>query len=358
MILILDSFFTGSHKYWGEQLQKRLPFDVELLTLSGRFWKWRMEGGAIELAKKFKKLKKKPSLIIATDMVNIPLFYAHASITKEKTPCIMYFHENQFSYPLSEKDTDKKMNRDNHYGFINLSSAIYADNLVFNSDFNRKSFMKGCEKLIKKLPSSFLKKELEKIKSQIIYPGIENNSYLTNQNKKPKNKVILWNHRWEHDKNPELFIKGLEHLQSKKINFKLIVTGKGSETSKIQDLIRLKFPNELIHCGYCESREDYYKLLIQSTHLPVTSKHDFFGISVAEAMDLGCFAILPNHQAYPEHFTKNEESSVLYNFPHGFFEALEKSLYSKKNVKTKEEFYWEAVINKWVKQIEAILQAH
>ena len=52
MILILDSFFTGSHKYWGEQLQKRLPFDVELLTLSGRFWKWRMEGGAIELAKK------------------------------------------------------------------------------------------------------------------------------------------------------------------------------------------------------------------------------------------------------------------------------------------------------------------
>ena len=53
--LIIDSFFTGSHKYWGEELQKRLPFKVELLTLSGKHWKWRMEGGAYELAQKFKK---------------------------------------------------------------------------------------------------------------------------------------------------------------------------------------------------------------------------------------------------------------------------------------------------------------
>ena len=54
MILIVDSFFTGSHQYWGKELKKRLPFEVELLTLSGKFWKWRMEAGAIELAEKFK----------------------------------------------------------------------------------------------------------------------------------------------------------------------------------------------------------------------------------------------------------------------------------------------------------------
>ena len=61
MILIVDSFFTGSHQYWGKELKKRLPFG-ELLTLSGKFWKWRMEAGAIELAEKFKKLNKKAQL--------------------------------------------------------------------------------------------------------------------------------------------------------------------------------------------------------------------------------------------------------------------------------------------------------
>lgn len=359
MILILDSFFTGSHKYWGEQLQKRLPYEVEILTLGGKFWKWRMEGGAIELAHKFRKLKKKPSLIIATDMVNIPLFYANAGITKDTTPCIMYFHENQFYYPKSNKDTDITMHRDNHYGFINLSSALFAENLVFNSEFNKQSFLKGSKKLVHKLPDNSLLKDLENTKSQIIYPGIKNNSKLQATIASKNDNVILWNHRWEHDKNPELFLKGLEYLQSKKINFKLIVLGKGSETEDVQNLIKSKFSNELIHCGYCKSQKEYYQLVCQATHIPVTSKHDFFGVSVAEAMDLGCFAILPNHQAYPEHLQKNKNSGILYKYPEGFFCALEEAFSVKySRIKTKEEFYWESVINSWTTLISTTLLTH
>jgi hypothetical protein len=109
MILILDTFFTGSHRYWGEQLKKRLPFPVQLITLSGKHWKWRMEGGAYELAQKFKKLSQKPKIIIATDMVNIPLFYAFANISKDEIPCILYFHENQFAYPINKLYTQKKI---------------------------------------------------------------------------------------------------------------------------------------------------------------------------------------------------------------------------------------------------------
>lgn len=342
MILIVDSFFTGSHRYWGEELKKRLPFETALLTLSGKNWKWRMQGGAFELAEKFKKLSKKPSLIIATDMVNLPLFYAFAGITKETTPCLLYFHENQFSYPVSDLDGDKKAGRENHYAFMNLTSALFAKELIFNSDFNRSSFLKGARNLIKALPNNNLK--LEDLKTSIIYPGIVYEAVERNPSATP---TILWNHRWEHDKNPELFLKGIGALKQKEIKFKLIIVGKGTETERVKQVFKTQFKEELIHCGYAESKAEYLKLISQANILPVTSKHDFFGISVAEAMQAGAYSILPNHQAYPEHLAENNSSGILYDFPNGFEDALLNAVGNNKNAVMKDDFSFDAVVLKW-----------
>ena len=37
--------------------------------------------------------------------------------------------------------------------------------------------------------------------------------------------IILWNHRWEYDKNPEDFFKCLKEIQSKNIDFQLVILG-------------------------------------------------------------------------------------------------------------------------------------
>ena len=52
-ILILEPFFTGSHQQWAEGFQKHSTHQVEILSLSGHHWKWRMHGGAIALADLF-----------------------------------------------------------------------------------------------------------------------------------------------------------------------------------------------------------------------------------------------------------------------------------------------------------------
>tara|TARA_Y100000589_G_C27190521_1_gene644607 strand:+ start:799 stop:1857 length:1059 start_codon:yes stop_codon:yes gene_type:complete len=352
MILIIDSFFTGSHRYWGEQLKKRLPFNVQLLTLSGKHWKWRMEGGAYELAKKFKNLSQKPKIIIATDMVNIPLFYAFANISRDDIPCILYFHENQFAYPINNLYTGKTNTRDNHFSFINLSSALFANNLVFNSEFNRTSFLDGSAELINQLPKNTLNKNIYNLESCVIYPGIEKPAPFKKINSVP---TLLWNHRWEHDKNPELFIEGLEFLKKKLISFKLIILGKGTEKREVKSFFRNNFSNELLHCGFVETRKDYTNLISEATHIPVTSKHDFFGLSLAEAMSYGCFAILPNHQAYPEHLVENELSGVVYNFPNGYFDTLERSISNESQPNVNEGFFFEQVINKWIELLNSKL---
>lgn len=353
MIVIIDTFYTGSHKFWADQLKSRLQDECVLITLPGGSWKWRMESGGIELAERFRALNLKPDLIIATSMVNLPQFYAFAGLDQETTPSILYFHENQLAYPVSVHDTDRKENRDSHYGFIQIQSAIFATVNIFNSKFNQSSFSELGMQLLQKLPKNSMKeifrRKLEE--SQIIYPGIERRK--NTQNKESTVPVLLWNHRWEHDKNPELFIEGLKQLQKKGIDFKLIVLGKGTETPKVKDLFEQNFKDELLHVGFTESTADYFDLLSAATHLPITSKHDFFGLSVAEAMHFGATPILPNHQAYPEHV---EDSSFFYEYPNGFFDKLNSALNQHNNLPVKATFFWDKIVLEWERLIAQLIK--
>ena len=118
-IIIIEPYFEGSHKNWTLELQKNSSHEIELLTLPGRYWKWRMHGGAITLAKEFNKMRWQPDRILSTDMLDLTTFLA---LTRHRTsgiPTAIYFHENQLSYPWSQDDRDVKNKRDSHYGFIN-----------------------------------------------------------------------------------------------------------------------------------------------------------------------------------------------------------------------------------------------
>ena len=63
-VLLLEGFMTGSHAQWANELKKYSSHDITLLTLPGRFWKWRMHGGAVSLANEFLKLEERFDLII------------------------------------------------------------------------------------------------------------------------------------------------------------------------------------------------------------------------------------------------------------------------------------------------------
>ena len=94
-ILLLEPYCTGSHRSWAEGYKKYSKHNITILSLPGRFWKWRMHGGAVTLAKEFLKLQKYFDLILATDMLDLTTFL---SLTRKQTsdiPTAVYFHENQ-----------------------------------------------------------------------------------------------------------------------------------------------------------------------------------------------------------------------------------------------------------------------
>ena len=143
-IVLIEPFFTGSHKSWAEGYKKNSQHNIETISLKGIYWKWRMHGGAITLARMFNKHIEKhgiPDILLTTDMLNVPVFNSFAKL--DNIPIISFFHENQLTYPWSAQDRDKEKNRDHHYGFINYTTALRSNRIMFNSDFHKNSFIKA-----------------------------------------------------------------------------------------------------------------------------------------------------------------------------------------------------------------------
>lgn len=325
-IALLEPFFTGSHQAWAVGYQQSSQHNVDIFSLPGRHWKWRMHGGAVSLAKQYNESEFEADLILATDMLDLSVFLA---LTKNKTsgiPVGIYFHENQLTYPWSATDPDVKLKRDGHYAFINYTSALSADRIFFNSQYHLDSFVNSLPDFLNQFPDF---QELENVvhiknKSQVLHLGMHLKKLNAHQTIKSKDvAAILWNHRWEYDKRPDLFFESLFRLKEEGVLFKLIVLGESfhkvpSVFAKAKELLS----EEIIHFGYCEEAKEYSELLWQADLLPVTGIQDFFGGSVVEAIYCGCSVLLPYQLAYPEHIPVHLHSNYFYYSDNDFYELL------------------------------------
>ena len=352
-ICLIEPFYTGSHKKWADEYQYYSKHNIEILSLKGIYWKWRMHGGAITLAEKFNQLynkKTKPDLILTTDMLNLPVF---SSFIKYDIPTITFFHENQLTYPWSSKDRDKLKNRDHHYGFINYSTALKSNAIMFNSLFHLHSFINALKVFLKQFPDhrGISNIEIIKKKSIVSYLGLNLNKFnkyeLKQKNKYP---IILWNHRWEYDKNPDQFFNSLKKIKEDNYKFNLVVLGEEFQTEmSIFNKARELFADELLHIGYCDSFTDYAKWLWKSDILPITSNQDFFGISIMEAVYCKTIPILPNRLTYPELF--KSDRTIFYNNDNELIEKIKASInnlssYKKLN-KLASKFDWTKIAKKY-----------
>ena len=324
-IALVDPFYDVSHKLWSTGLQHHSRHDIDIYALSPIYWKWKMASGALTLAQQINESKIDYSLFLVTDMVDLGLFKSSLDSHHREKPTAIYFHENQITYPWSDTDPDPSLDRDHHYGWINFTSSIISDRVYFNSAYHKTSFLNALPEFLQRFPSSGLSKHIDDIvaKSTVLPIGIDFPEGLTN--KASDKLTILWNHRWESDKNPELFYKALVHLKNKGFPFNLIVCGKEYQQRPTAfDKIQQTFSSELIHWGYAESREQYWDLLSQADLSIVTSNQDFFGISVVESIFAGCIPLLPNRLAYPAHIPEEFHRDLLYNSEQHLYEQLDR----------------------------------
>ena len=97
--LFVEPFFGGSHRAFAEGLVAHGGHDFELLTLPGREWRRRMRLGAQLLAERVGELRGDFDFLLVSDMLDLAAFLALTRPRFERTPVLLFMHENQLTYP-------------------------------------------------------------------------------------------------------------------------------------------------------------------------------------------------------------------------------------------------------------------
>ena len=238
-ILLLSAYDAGSHRRWREQLVLSQPeFEWHVLSLSPRFFRWRIRGNALTWLNE-PLLKESWDLLLVTSMVDLSSIRGfHPNLAY--TPALIYMRENQFAYLASDEQhnsIDPQM--------VNLYSAIAAEAVVLNSDWSRRSFLNGIEKLFRRLPDGTPEGALELIAARyrVLPVPIDDRVFhkeAGRQNPEASERLwgnglesgscssppkIVWVDRWEYDKGPDRLLAILQELDRKTMNFQACILG-------------------------------------------------------------------------------------------------------------------------------------
>ncbi len=314
-ILWLDPFHGGSHAAVAAGYAAHSAHSVHLLHLSqAGGWRWRMRGSAVTLARMAQEAALQPDLIVASDMLDLAVFRALTAERFAGVPIAVYFHENQLTYPLPPG-----RQRDLSWAWINYTSALVADSVLFNSAFHQRSFLAALPGLLGRYHDHQELQTIDQIaaKSRVLTPGIDLSGLelqpATFSPQPSRLPILLWNARWEYDKQPELFFAALEQLAAQGVDFRLIVAGEHIDPQAPEfAAARTRWAAQIIHWGYVPSRAAYGARLQQADIVVSTALQEFFGIGVVEALAANCVPVLPWRLNYPDLLPTKLQTACLY----------------------------------------------
>jgi len=383
--LFIEPFYGGSHKAFLDGLVRHSRHAFRLLTLPEGEWRRRMRRGAQELAPQARGLEGEFDFLVVSDMLDLPAFLALTRPRFERTPILAYFHENQMTYPRLK---GTKFN--SWFGQINYLSALSADAVAFNSEFHRRDFLGALRTLLGQ-PNNWLTEDgvdaVER-KSLVLPVGVElgwiqaereveaadSSPHPQPLSRLPRRgrvesasgrtegepRTILWNHRWEFDKGPELFSRTLRRLKERGVPFRLIVAGEpGDNPSPAIGELPGEFGDCIDHFGYAPSKEEYGRLLWRSDIVVSTTRHEFFGVGMVEALAAGCIPCAPKRYNYPALVPEPLHEALLWETEDELVTKLESLLTGdlpdrRELQRSAGRFSWDEVGPEWARALELL----
>lgn len=297
-VLALEPYYGGSHRAFLDGWSRPSRHDWTILSLPAYKWKWRMRHSAVTFAEDIAALAAQEhrwDVLFCSEMLNLAELKGLAPAAAA-LPAVTYFHENQLTYPVQHEDQ-----RDLHFALINMTTALAATEVWFNSAFHRDSFLAALTEMLRRMADYQPYQAVEAIRRKsFIYPqGIA--EFGPRGPRPPGAMRILWAARWEHDKGPEAFIEAMRILRGRGVDFRLSVLGQQfRECPPAFARAREEFADRIDHWGYQPARGEYESALLAADVIVSTAGHEFFGVSAAEAIAAGAYPVLPRRLAYPE----------------------------------------------------------
>ena len=306
-LVAFDALHAGSHAAWSRGFAEAVGqhgWNVRLVALPGRHWKWRMQGAAWWFAEHvMREGWAAPDALLLTDMVDVARLRGALPASWRAVPIGVYFHENQLTFPWK---VDERAHQQTGYAFINVLSAWAADAVWFNSAHHRDAFLGALPEWLQRMPDAVPPGAVERIaeRAVVIPPGLDLPVVPERALQRPLNTppILVWNHRWAYDKQPEFFIQTLDRLRQRQIPFLLDLMGTGDRAADgpLQALVR-SGNCSVLNAEPAQNRAEYWERLMQADILIHNPLQEYFGISVVEALHAGVLPLLPDRHAYPEY---------------------------------------------------------
>ena len=319
-ILLLSAYDALSHQHWRTTLSQLLAqFRWTQLALPPRHFSWRVRGNSLSWGFGSRELLEQDyDLLIATSMVDLASLRGFVPALA-KLPTLVYFHENQFAYPVSPRRPSQNTFNNLDAAMVSLYSALCADQLAFNSDYNRRTFLAGISDLLTTLPDHVPTGIEEKLAKSVVLPvplGLDLAPGRANRNINSQFLDVVWNHRWEYDKGIDLLFQVVSDVVTRKLPVRFHILGQQfrrqpAEFQAIKQLLTdwEKDNPALKHqLGFIADRNAYLARLSTCDVVLSTARHDFQGLAILEASSLGCTPLCPAELVYPEYL----ESQFLY----------------------------------------------
>lgn len=327
--LLLSAYDTPSHRHWRERLEQLFADEIWCqLSLPARHFEWRVRSNSLHWGLgEYPELARDWDVLIATSMVDLAALRGLRP-KLANIPTLLYFHENQFFYPSNPGHSNKRQSNVEPL-LIPVYSALCADRILFNSEFNKQSFLQGARALFERLPDQLPAQAWQKLEASGVLPvpvstrdfasetrevgeaGETRPSRTANERQSADRKIleVIWNHRWEYDKGPELLLAVARELIKQKASVRLHVVGQQfrrqpDEFAEIELLCRQLAEQQDLPppcLGFIEDRKDYEALLYSADVALSTAWHEFQGLGIQEACVAGCCPLAPNDLAYPEY---------------------------------------------------------
>lgn len=354
-VLLVEPYLGGSHRAWAEGYAATSTHEVTIVSHESRWWTWRMKGSAVTLAERVARLASdgyRPDVVLVSDMVDVAALRTFLAPSIGRPPLALYFHESQLTYPDSPQ-----MDADLSYPFLNWTSALAADAVYFNSGYHREVFFEEIPRLLKGFPDHTHTHLVEAVaaKTGVLPVGVDLGwaSATTSRSDIP---LLVWNHRWEHDKDPETFADAIRAV-AETHDFRLALAGERFRTVPgVLDELAEEMRDRIEVNDHLPT-DAYRALLLGSDVVVSTALQEFFGISVVEAVAAGARPVLPRRLSYPWLIPAEHHDAVLYE-PGGFTAALRVALTERRSPDGLREsmamFDWSVVAPRYDSALEAL----
>jgi glycosyltransferase involved in cell wall biosynthesis len=197
------------------------------------------------------------------------------------------------------------------------TTLVAADRVIFNSHHHRDVVARALPALAQAMPDDVADLDSDRVlgHAEIVPVGVDVARFGRGDGDAATATgppLVLWAHRWDDDKRPEVFVRTSARLAAAGVEHRVALLGAdGWDGDRRRAEAGARLGDGVAIAG--EVDPDTYRRVLREADIVVSvAAHEFFGVAMVEAIAAGCVPVLPHALSYPEVIPAAYHDAVLY----------------------------------------------